>query len=71
MVKLLNFRKKESPMKYATYFVMLIALTATIGCGGSSEAPSGELTSEAEAQIEANDQAVEEAESAMQKAQKN
>ena len=57
-------------MKYATYFVMLIALCATIGCGASSEAPSGELTPEAEAQIEANDQAVHDAEAAMQAEQK-
>ncbi|WP_158545502.1 hypothetical protein [Bremerella cremea] len=57
-------------MKYVTYFMMLVALSAAIGCGGSSKAPSGELTPDAQAQIEANDQEVHDAESAMQKGKK-
>ena len=52
-------------MKYAAFLLILSALSASVGCGSSSEAPSGDLTTEAEAQIEANDAAVEEAESAL------
>lgn len=50
-------------MKYAALALLLLAASATIGCAGESKAPSGELTSDAEAQIEANDMAVQEAES--------
>ena len=64
-----NFPKEQSQMKYAALALLLLAASA-VGCAGEAKAPSGELTSEAAAQIEANDQAVQEAESAMGKTRK-
>lgn len=57
-------------MKYAAFLLILSAVSATIGCSGSSSVPSNELTPETEAQIEANEKAVHEAESAMDSSKK-
>lgn len=54
-------------MKYAAF---LLILSAAIGCGDSSTVPSDELTPDGAAEIEANDQAVEEAESALKQSKR-